>query len=209
MKSSSRSNSISTVTSPSLSSTSSSSMLDLANKTASLTRNMAASLGIKIKTKADQSQLNEKHVQFKQCDGSEQVSGPPAHKTNHGNSRKPNGILTNKTDCVKNCLEITNTNYSSEDRTKYTKSQDKRTTNTTEEPGSKDDIKLRLRQILSSLEDRTVCQDLARLAALEMTLSETEVITRLPHLTAGVYKEVGRICQTVLSSMLARLPLNQ
>ena len=76
------------------------------------------------------------------------------------------------------------------------------------------------RQILSSLEDRTVCQDLARLAALEMTLSETEVITRFPHLTAGIFKqlinlsagdnkEVGRICQTVLSSMLARLPFNQ
>merc|ERR1719219_1068482 len=142
MKSSSRSNSISTVTSPSLSSTSSSSMLDLANKTASLTRNMAASLGIKIKTKADQSQLNEKHVQFKQYDGSEQVLVPPANKTNHGNSRKPNGILTNKTDCVKNSVETPNTNYSSEDKAKYTK-QDKKTTNSTEEPGSKDDIKLR------------------------------------------------------------------
>ena len=76
------------------------------------------------------------------------------------------------------------------------------------------------RQILTSLEDRTVCQDLARLAALEMTLSETEVITRFPHLTAGIVKqlinlsagdnkEVARICQTVLSSMLARLPFNQ
>ena len=76
------------------------------------------------------------------------------------------------------------------------------------------------RQILTSLEDRTVCQDLARLAALEMTLSETETITRFPHLTAGIFKqliilsaggnkEVGRICQTVLSTLLARLPFNQ
>ena len=76
------------------------------------------------------------------------------------------------------------------------------------------------RQILTSLEDRTVCQDLARLAALEMTLSDTEMITRFPHLTAAIFKqlmilssggnkEVARISQTVLSTMLARLPFNQ
>ena len=76
------------------------------------------------------------------------------------------------------------------------------------------------RQILTSLEDRTVSHDLARLAALEMTLSDTEMMAKFPHLTAAIFKqllilssggnkEVARICQTVLSTMLARLPFNQ
>ena len=76
------------------------------------------------------------------------------------------------------------------------------------------------RQILISLEDRTVSQDLARLATLEMTFSEPEMITRFPHLTAAIFKqlivlssggnkEVARICQTVLSTMVTTLPFNQ
>ena len=71
-----------------------------------------------------------------------------------------------------------------------------------------------------SLEDRTVSQDLARLATLEMTFSEPEMITRFPHLTAAIFKqlivlssggnkEVARICQTVLSTMVTTLPFNQ
>ena len=71
-----------------------------------------------------------------------------------------------------------------------------------------------------SLEDRTASHDLARLAALEMTLSDTEMITRFPHLTTAIFKQLmilssggkkegARISQTVLSTMLARLPFNQ
>ena len=62
--------------------------------------------------------------------------------------------------------------------------------------------------------------DLARLAALQMTLSDSESLARFPHITATIYrqlvllstgnnKEVGRICQTVLQTMLATLPFNQ
>ena len=65
-----------------------------------------------------------------------------------------------------------------------------------------------------------VSHDLARLAALEMTLSDSESVTKFPHLTAGVFKqlvvlscgsnkEVGRTCQTVLLTMLHTLPFNQ
>ena len=65
-----------------------------------------------------------------------------------------------------------------------------------------------------------VSQDLARLAALELTLSDSENLSKFPHLTAGIFKqlvvlssgsnkEVARNCQTVLHTLLATLPFNQ
>ena len=126
------------------------------------------------------------------------------------------------------------------DKRKYSKLRDKKNVNTTEEPGSKEDLKVKMRwtvssyetmaailnivtcrQILTFLEDSSVVsQDLARLAALELTLSDTESLSKFPHLTAGIFKqlvvlssgsnkEVGRNCQTVLHTLLATLPFNQ
>ena len=65
-----------------------------------------------------------------------------------------------------------------------------------------------------------MCEDLARLAAVQMSLTDSESLASFPHLTAAIYrqlvilatgnnKEVARICQTVLTAMLATLPFNQ
>ena len=74
--------------------------------------------------------------------------------------------------------------------------------------------------MLNLLESSGVGSDLARLAALEPLLSDPEVVTKYPHLTAAIFsqlltlssgdnKEVARITSEVLTSMLRSLPFVQ
>lgn len=74
--------------------------------------------------------------------------------------------------------------------------------------------------MLNLLESSGVGSDLARLAALEPLLSDPEVVTKYPHLTAAIFsqlltlssgdnKEVARITSEVLASMLRSLPFVQ
>lgn len=83
-----------------------------------------------------------------------------------------------------------------------------------------DDLKFKLRQILNFLEAGAVEQDLARLSALQPTLSDSAVVTKFPHLTAAIFsqlvnlssgssKEVSRITNGLLDAMLQSLPFVQ
>ena len=77
-----------------------------------------------------------------------------------------------------------------------------------------------VRQILNYIEKGSIESDLARLSALEPTLTDSVIVTRYPHLTAAIFmqlvirtagdvKEVSRICGGILSGMLRALPFVQ
>ena len=76
------------------------------------------------------------------------------------------------------------------------------------------------RQILNYIEKGSIETDLARLSALEPTLTDSVIVTKYPHLTAAIFmqliirtagdvKEVSRICGGILSGMLRALPFVQ
>merc|ERR1712198_188918 len=214
--SSSRSNSISSPTRVS------ESIMDLANKTASLTKNTAASLGIKLKSSSE-----ERHVQFRQeQDNDDDKMSVSSSKINHQITRKNkmNGILTNK----KNTYKIKS--EAKEDKKHILNHEATINGNDTQTNLNKtsvkcnlepvEDLKIRLRQIHTFLESEGVGLDLARLSALEPTLSDVTIITRYPHLTAVIFKqlviltsgdnkEVSRISGSILSSTLTSLPFIQ
>ena len=77
-----------------------------------------------------------------------------------------------------------------------------------------------VRQILNYIEKGSIESDLARLSALEPTVTDSVIVTRYPHLTAAIFmqlvirtagdvKEVSRICGGMLSGMLRALPFVQ
>ena len=77
-----------------------------------------------------------------------------------------------------------------------------------------------IRQILNYIEKGSIESDLARLSALEPTLTDSVTVTKYPHLTAAIFlqlvirtagevKEVSRICGGILSGMLCALPFVQ
>merc|ERR1712198_82629 len=198
------------------------SVMDLANKTASLTKNTAASLGIKLKSSSE-----ERHVQFRQeQDNDDDKMSVSSSKINHQITRKNkmNGILTNK----KNTYKIKS--EAKEDKKHILNHEATINGNDTQTNLNKtsvkcnlepvEDLKIRLRQIHTFLESEGVGLDLARLSALEPTLSDVTIITRYPHLTAVIFKqlviltsgdnkEVSRISGSILSSTLTSLPFIQ